>query len=108
MRAPRGAPVRRGAAPGAARARRAGLRRRGFPPHRKETTWPTVRKTSSSCSSVALYGMLPTNTDRAELERDDMLAEPPLWREFVGKSKWLGLRGTHRASAAALSTSPAG
>jgi len=77
MRAPRGAPVRRGAAPGAARARRAGLRRRGFPPHRKETTWPTVRKTSSSCSSVALYGMLPTNTDRAELERDDMLAEPP-------------------------------
>ena len=32
-----------------------------------DTMGPTVRKSSSSCSSVAVYGMLPTNTDRAAL-----------------------------------------
>jgi len=32
--------------------------------HLKLTTCPTGRKKSSSCSSVALYGMFPTNTDR--------------------------------------------
>jgi hypothetical protein len=66
----RASPLR--AAPKSAREESLDLRGSGFPPHRKETTWPTVRKTSSSCSSVALYGMLPTNTDRAELERDDI------------------------------------
>ena len=61
------------------------MRGRQFPPHRKETTWPTVRKTSSSCSSVALYGMFPTNTDRAELERDDIAPTPP---ESSESSSW--------------------
>ena len=32
--------------------------------YRKLTTCPTVRKMSSSCSSVALYGILPTKTER--------------------------------------------